>query len=121
MLKDVTERLNLNSIHESTIPHFHQMSYPTIYRVAKSALGDANFDFRKWIANNFKFSKQVTSRNNNDFELAQLNDYCMFLCLQWQLSLDKIVFKMLPLYELVDLLKPAERNKFKTTDIFQDQ
>ena len=45
----------------------------------------------------------------------------MFLCLQWQLSIDKIVFKMLPLYELVDLLKPAERNKFKTTDIFQDQ
>ena len=45
------------------------------YRVAKSTLGDANFDLRKWISNNFEFNKYLQSKNNNDMDLAKLSDY----------------------------------------------
>ena len=78
---------------------FHKLSSATeFYRVAKSALGDANFDLRKWISNNFELNKYVHSKNNDNMDLTELNNYQKALGLQWQLSTDKIMFKLLPIY-----------------------
>ena len=51
-------------------------------------------------------------------ELAQLNDYQKVLGLQWQLSANKIVLKLLLIYEFAQLLKPMGRNVLKTTGMF---
>ena len=53
-------------------------------------------------------------------EFAELNDFRKGLSLQWHLSTDKIVFKLLPTYEFAQLLKPIKRNVLKTGGMFHD-
>ena len=53
-------------------------------------------------------------------ELAELNDYRKVLSLQWQLNTDKIVFKLLPIYEFTHLLTPKKRHILKTASMFYD-
>ena len=53
-------------------------------------------------------------------EFAELNDFRKVLSLQWHLSTDKIVFKLLPIYEFAQLLKLTKRNLLKTGGMFHD-
>ena len=53
-------------------------------------------------------------------ELAELNDYWKVLGLKWQLSTDKIVFKLLPIDEFAELLMPTKWNVLKTAGMFHD-
>ena len=53
-------------------------------------------------------------------EFAELNNFRKGLSLQWHLSTDKIVFKLLPTYEFAQLLKPTKRNVLKTGGMFHD-
>ena len=93
---NIIERLILNLYVDDSTTSFDELSNAIkFYRVAKWILGDANFDLRKWISNNFEFNKYVQSKNNDDMDLAGLNNYRKVLGLQWQLSTDKIVFKLL--------------------------
>ena len=93
-IKHDIKRLILNLyVHDSTTSFDELSDAIEFYSVAKSTLDDANFDLRKWIPNNFEFNKCVQSKNNDDMDLAELNDYRKVLGLQWQLSTDKIVFK----------------------------
>ena len=55
--KHVIERLILNLYVDDSTTSFDELSDAIeFYRVAKSTLGDANFDLRKWISNNFEFN-----------------------------------------------------------------
>ena len=104
--KHVTEGLILNLYVDNSTTSFDEASDVIEFcRVAKSTLGDANFNLRKWISNNLEFNKYLQSKNNDDMELAELNNYRKVLGLQWQLSPDKIVFKLLTIYEVAQLLK----------------
>ena len=108
-IKYVIERLILNLYVDNSKTSFDELSDAIeFYRVGKSTLGHANFDLRKWISNKFEFDKYIQSKNVGDIELAKLNDYQKVLGLQWQLSTDKIVFKLLPVYEFAQLLKPTK-------------
>ena len=87
------ERLILNLCVGDSTTSVDQLSDAIeFYRVAKLTLGDANFDLRKWISNNFEFHKHVHIKNNGDMELAKLDDHRKVLGLQWQLSTDKTVY-----------------------------
>ena len=66
--------LNLH-VNDSTTSFDKLSDAIEFYRVAKSTLGGANFDLRKWISNNFEFNKYLQSKNNNDMDLAKLSDY----------------------------------------------
>ena len=99
-IKHVIERLILNFYVDDSSTSFDKLSDAIeFYCVAKSNLDDANFDLCKWISNNFEFNKYVQSKNNDVMDMADLNDYRKVLGLQWQLGTDKIVFKLLPIYE----------------------
>ena len=96
---------------------FHKLSSATeFYRVAKSTLGDANFDLRKWISNNFELNKYVHSKNNGNMDLTELNNYQKALGLQSQLSTDKIMFKLLAYL----LCFPVNFAKFIRTPFLQN-
>ena len=114
-IKHVIERLILNLYVDDSTTSFDKLSDAIeFYRVAKSTLGDANFDLRKWISNNFEFNKYVQSKNNDVMDMADLNDYRKVLGLQWQLGTDKIVFKLLPIYEF-GKLESMNMESFGTT------
>ena len=53
-------------------------------------------------------------------DLAELNDYRKVLGLRWQLSTDKILFKLLPIYEFAQFSKSTKRNVLKTAGMFYD-
>ena len=75
-IKHVIERLILNLYVDDSSTSFDELSDAIEFcRVAKSTLGDPNFDLRKWISNNFEFIKYAQSKNNDDMDLAELNDY----------------------------------------------
>ena len=75
-IRHVIERLILNLYVDDSSTSFDELSDAIEFcRVAKSTLGDPNFDLRKWISNNFEFIKYAQSKNNDDMDLAELNDY----------------------------------------------
>ena len=114
-IKHVIERLILNFYVDDSSTSFDKLSDSIeFYCVAKSNLGDANFDLCKWISNNFEFNKYVQSKNNDVMDMADLNDYRKVLGLQWQLGTDKIVFKLLPIYEF-GKLESMNMESFGTT------
>ena len=78
-IKHVIERLILNLYVGDSDELSDAIEF---YRVSKSTLGDAKFDHRKWISNNFKFNHYVQSKNNDDMDLAELNDCRKVLGLQ---------------------------------------
>ena len=118
-IKHVIERLILNLYVDDSTTLFNKLSDAIAFdRVPNSALGDANFNLRKWISNSSEFNKYFQSKNNEDMELAELNNYRNVLSLQWQLSTDKIVFKLIPIYEFAQLLKPTKRNVLKSAGMF---
>ena len=73
-IKHVIERLILNLYVDDSTTLLDELSNAIeFYRIAKSTLGDANFDLRKWISNNFEFNKYVQPKNNDDMDLAELS------------------------------------------------
>ena len=83
-IKHVIERLILNLYVDDSTTSFNKLSDAIAFdRVPNSALGDANFNLRKWISNSFEFNKYFQSKNNEDMELAELNNYRNVLSLQW--------------------------------------
>ena len=95
-----------------------------LYSQRKSIYCRVSF-YTPWVrvkrtSNDFEFNKCVQSKNNDDMEFAELNDFRKGLSLQWHLSTDKIVFKLLPTYEFAQLLKPTKRNVLKTGGMFHD-
>ena len=75
-IKHVIEKLILNLYLDDSTTSFNKFSDAIkFHRIAKSTLGDANFDFRKWISNNFEFNKYVKSKINYDMDLAESQKY----------------------------------------------
>ena len=53
-------------------------------------------------------------------KLTELNDYRKVLGLQWLLITNKIVFKLLPVYEFAHVFKPTKQNVLKTIGMCYD-